>query len=461
MSEISSLNVTKFLGSKVELSGFIHTRRDHGKIFFIDLRDREGLIQLVFHPQNKKSYQIAQKLSAEDVIEISGKVNKRPKGMENEEIKSGTVEVEVEEIKILSEAKTLPINITTSREKISEEKRLKYRYLDLRSNRMKENLRFRSQANKVVRDFLLDGGFWEIETPLLTKGTPEGAREFIVPSRNQPGKFYVLPQSPQQFKQLLMVAGVEKYFQIAKVFRDEDPRGDRQFEFTQIDIEESFVKKEEIMKLTEELMLELVKKLLPDKKISKSPFPILTWKEAQKKYQTDKPDLRKNKNDQKTLAYLWIVDFPLFEHSQTEKKLVSVHHPFTQPVDTDLKLLSKSPSLAHAKHYELVLNGYEVAAGSIRITDPKLQKQIFKILGLSDSEISQNFGHILEAFQYGVPPHGGIAIGWDRLLMVLKNESSIREMIAFPKTGDGRDLMMGAPSEVSKQQLRQLKIKTT
>jgi len=311
-----------------------------------------------------------------------------------------------------------------------------------------------------LRRQLWDAGFTEIETPYLTKGTPEGAREFVIPSRNQPGKFYVLPQSPQQFKQLLMVAGLERYFQFARCFRDEDQRGDRQPEFTQLDMEMSFVfKEEDVMEVTERLMKAVVKEVAPGKRIAADPFPVMTYAEVMEKYGSDKPDLRKDKNDPDELAFLWVVDFPLFEHSDTEGRLVSAHHPFTAPKDEDKEMLTKEPSAVRAKAYDLVLNGYEVAGGSVRIHERELQNLIFKTLGIEDDEIAARFGHILEAFEYGAPPHGGIAWGYDRLVMILADQPNIREVITFPKTGDARDLMMGAPSDVPPSQLADVHIR--
>jgi len=324
---------------------------------------------------------------------------------------------------------------------------------------MKNNLILRAKVCKFIRDFLTEKGFIEIETPCLTKGTPEGSREYIVPSRLHPGKFYVLPQSPQQFKQLLMVAGIEKYFQIVRCFRDEDPRGDRQQEFTQLDIEMSFVEQEDVLQLTEKLWIELIKNICPEKKINQIPFPRLTYQQAMEKYKTDKPDLRENKKNTNELAFCWINDIPLFEYSQTEKKIVSQHHPFTRPHNEDLSLLDKDPLNVRAYAYDIVLNGYELGGGSVRIHQQDLQKKIFKILGLSKRETEKRFGHILRAFEYGCPPHAGIAPGLDRLVMLLANEPNIREVIAFPKTGDARDLMMDAPSELPPEQLEEVHIK--
>ncbi|MFA5051343.1 MAG: amino acid--tRNA ligase-related protein, partial [Patescibacteria group bacterium] len=356
---------------------------------------------------------------------------------------------------------TPPFEIDNETLKANEELRLKYRYLDLRHERMKNNLILRSQVTNFFREYLNKNDFLEIDTPILTKGTPEGAREYIIPSRLYPGNFYVLPQSPQQFKQLLMVAGVDRYFQLARCFRDEDTRGDRQPEFTQLDIEMSFIDEEDILSLIEKMMIDLIEKILPAKKITTKPFPRLTYAEAMEKYKTDKPDLRNDKNNPDELAFCWVVDMPLFEYSEIEKKLVSCHHPFTHPKDEDLNTFEKEPLKARAKAYDLALNGTEIFGGSIRIHQPDLQNKIFKILGIESSEIERRFGHILEAFQYGAPPHGGIALGLDRLIMILTNEPNIREVIPFPKTADAKDLMMGAPTPLSKKSLQENHLEIT
>lgn len=458
MKRILSNQVSNFISKKIKIVGWVQAQRNHGKLIFIDLRDRKGIVQVLFLPNNKELYKKANLLKPEWVVQIEGIVNKRPKEMENPKIESGNVEILAENLEILNEAKTLPFEIEDT-SKINEELRLKYRYLDLRSKRMQENLRQRMKIINFMREFMIKEDFVEIETPNLTKGTPEGAREFVVPSRLQWGKFYVLPQSPQQFKQLLMVAGIEKYFQIARCFRDEDPRGDRQPEFTQFDLEMSFVEEEDILNLIEKLMIEMVKKLLPDYQITEIPFPRISYEESLKKYNSDKPDLRKDKNNSKELAFVWILNFPLFEYSETEKKIVSLHHPFTSPKDKDISLLNSDPLKVKAKAYDIVLNGYEIGGGSIRIHKRDLQNKIFKILDLKEEEIQKRFGHMLEAFEYGAPPHGGIALGIDRVVAIIQNESSIREVISFPKTGDGRDLTMGAPSDIAKKQLEELGIK--
>lgn len=445
------------ISKQIEVSGWVHARRDHGKLIFIDLRDKTGLLQVVFLP-NSPGYEQAKKLRGEWVISITGTINKRPEKMVNSEILTGKVELEAQELKILNEAKTIPFEIDKDTSKIDEDLRLKYRYLDLRSERMSKNLTLRHEVVKFFREYLWKEGFREIETPYLTKSTPEGAREFMVPSRVYPGEFYVLPQSPQQFKQLLMVGGIERYFQIARCFRDEDQRGDRQPEFTQLDMEISFVTQEDVWELVEKMMTEMVKTVCPDKKIKQTPFPRITYKEAMEKYNTDKPDLREDKSDKNELAFMWLVDVPLFKYSQTEKKLVSSHHPFTMPNAEDLDQLDKSPEEVRSYGYDLVLNGFEIAGGSIRIHNREIQNKIFNLLGISEEEKKRRFGHMLEAFEYGAPPHGGIAPGIDRIVALLAGEGVIREVMAFPKTGDAKDLTMGSPSPVTEKQLKDVHI---
>jgi len=342
---------------------------------------------------------------------------------------------------------------------VSEEKRLKYRYLDLRRERMRRNLEMRQKVIQFMREFLQKEGFIEVETPILTKSTPEGARDFLVPSRLQPGNFYALPQSPQQYKQLLMVAGLEKYFQICRCFRDEDPRADRQPEFTQLDLEMSFMDEDDILSLTERLYIEIVRKIVPEKKIFKIPFPRITYKEAMKKYNSDKPDLRRNKSDPEELAFAFIVDFPMFEWKKEEKRWDAVHHPFTRPKTDNVQEIKKNPDKILAHQYDFVLNGYEIGGGSLRSYKPEVLETVFEVMGHKKTEIKKKFGHLLEAFEYGVPPHGGIAPGIDRFLAIVLKEPNIREVIAFPKTGDSRDLMMELPSEVTKEQLEELHIK--
>lgn len=449
------------IGQTVVLAGWIDSKKDLGQISFIYLRDRSGLIQVVLAPKelDEESKKLIKDIRPEFVIEIEGIVNQRPENQINKDISTGTVEILAKKIRILNKSKTPPFEINNEEKQAKEELRLEYRYLDLRHERLKNNLILRHQVIKFIRDYLDEKEFLEIETPILTKGTPEGAREFIVPSRIYPGKFYVLPQAPQQFKQLLMVAGFEKYFQFARCFRDEDTRGDRQPEFTQLDLEMSFVKQDDILNLIENLIISLVEKITPNKKILQKPFPRLTYQEVMEKYNSDRPDLRKNKKDSNELAFCFITDFPLFEKSETENKIVSVHHPFTSPQKQDLPLLEKTPLKVKADQYDLVCNGFELGGGSIRIHQKEIQEQIFKILGIKEKETQKRFGHLLKAFDYGAPPHGGIALGIDRVIMILANEPNIREIIPFPKTADAKDLMTGAPTELLKEKLNEAHIK--
>ena len=459
MKRILNSETIKYLGKKVKVCGWAQTIRSHGKIIFFDLRDQSGLLQVVFTPENETIYGKIKKIKPEWVISVIGIVNKRPVGMINPKIKTGALELHLSEIEIFSPAKTLPLAIDTSGYEIGEEKRLKYRYLDLRRERMKKNLEIRQKVIQFMREFLIKEGFLEIETPILTKSTPEGARDFLVPSRLYPGQFYALPQSPQQYKQLLQVAGMERYFQIARCFRDEDPRADRQAEFTQLDLEMSFVDQDEILELIERLYIAIIKKLFPAKRIIKIPFPRIKYQEAIENWQTDKPDLRKEKNNPDELAFCWVLDFPMFEWKKTEKRWDTVHHPFTQPKTENIAEIKKIPEKIFAWQYDFVLNGIEIGGGSLRTYKKRILEAVFEVMGHKKAQIRQKFGHLLEAFNYGVPPHGGIAVGIDRFLAVLLNEKSIREVITFPKTGDNRDLIMEIPSQATKEQLRELHIK--
>jgi len=448
------------IGQEVELYGWVDTKRDHKKIVFIDLRDRTGLVQVVGGENFKK-------LSTEDVVHIKGMVKKRPEKLVNPRLKTGSIEIEAKELKIISKAKPLPIPVSGEGYDIDEEIRLKYRYLDIRRPRMTRNLILKSKTTTFIRNYLTERDFLEIETPILTKTTPEGARDFLVPSRLQKGKFYALPQSPQQYKQLLMVAGIERYFQLARCFRDEDPRRDRAYgEFTQLDLEMSFVDQNDILTLTEDLFTKMVKELFPEKHITITPWPRLSHKFVMEKYGTDKPDLRKNKKDKDELAFSWTIDFPLFKEQTQEDffygsgqaKFAPSHHMFTAPHPDDIPLLDKDPLKVRGLQHDLVLNGFEVGGGSIRIHQPEVQKKVFELIGFSEEQKKQ-FNHMLEAFSYGVPPHGGIAPGIDRMLYVILGEPSIREVMAFPASSGGKISVMEAPSEATEEQLKELGIK--
>jgi len=454
----------KLAGKKVKLCGWIDTIRAHGKVAFFDLRDRYGKVQCVVVAKNK-DFEKIKKLNKESCVLIEGQVNKRPKGSDNKELASGKVEVFVEGVEVFSESLPIPFEINEDIE--NEDLKLKYRYLGIRGEKLKNNLILRHKAINFIREYLNDEEFIEIQTPILTKSTPEGARDYLVPSRNFPGKFYALPQSPQQYKQLLMVAGVDKYFQIAPCFRDEDARADRcPGEFYQLDMEMSFFEREDVLELVEKLMIAMIKKVFPKKKFTKIPFPIISYDEAMKKYGRDNPDIRKNKNDKDELGFCWIVDFPLFKEQKEEdffhgagERWGPSHHMFTAPKPADIKYLNdKNAGKVKSLQYDLVLNGYEVGGGSVRIHDPEIQEKIFDLIGFTDKQ-KKEFEHILTAFKHGVPPHAGIAPGLDRLLMVILGEKSIRETIAFPKNKEARDVTMNAPSEVDKKQLKEVHIK--
>lgn len=447
------------IGSEVKLQGWVNSVRSHGKIVFIDLRDRTGLVQIV------GTGELMGELKPEYVVGIEGLVKERPEKLVNKELATGTVEVEAKAVKVLAESKPLPLDIYGDGHEIEDKLRLEYRYLDLRRPRLSESIRLRHKVIQHMRNYLQEKDFVEIETPNLTKATPEGARDFLVPSRIHVGKFYALPQSPQQYKQLLMVAGFERYFQIARCFRDEDPRADRQMEFTQLDIEMSFPTQEEILNLVEELYIQIVEKF-SNKKIWKKPFPRLSYKEVMEKYGSDKPDLRPDKNDKDTLAFAFIVDWPLFLKSDQTGEWESAHHPFTAPVDEDIPLLASNDTIGKVRswQHDFICNGFEVGGGSIRITDPKVQTRIFEILGHKREEIELKFGHLLKAFEFGVPPHGGIAPGVDRLVGLLRNEYepgqlNIKEVMAFPVSSKGITSIMNAPSEVDDAQLKEVHIK--
>lgn len=568
------------IGQTVTLAGWVHRQRDHGGITFIDLRDRYGIVQIVANPSDPK-VAVIQSARAEWVLQVKGVVRHRPEGAENPNLPTGDIEVEVQECEVLNPAKPLPFLVNKD-EEVDESVRLKYRYLDLRRERMQRNLILRHKVVKFIRDYLDQQGFIEVETPILFKTTPEGARDYLVPSRVHPGMFYALPQSPQQLKQLLMVSGVDRYFQIARCFRDEDLRGDRQPEFTQLDLEMSFVQRDDVLNMVEGLFTAMIPAVAPHKRLLSSPWPKLTYREAVERYGTDKPDLRfgmelydcsavfanssfmvfqntlksggvvkcivapgcaeytrkevddlttfakeqgakglatlaltaegvkgtaqkfitpgevealqaltgaktgdlvlfvadarevANKTlgalrllfrdrlklaDKDVLAFAWVVDFPMFEWNEEEKKWDAAHHPFTMPKMEDLDKFDTDPASILSDAYDMVCNGYEMASGSIRIHRRDIQFKIFQLLGLKEEDIQRKFGHMLEAFEYGAPPHGGMAPGIDRLVMLLADEPNIREVIAFPKNQAARDLMADAPSPATEKQLQELHIR--
>jgi aspartyl-tRNA synthetase len=449
----------QLIGKTVELYGWAQTVRDHKKVVFIDLRDSTGFVQVVGNEELSS-------ITSESVIYIKGLVKERPAHMANDKILTGSIEIEVQEHRVISVSKPLPMPIDDDGYKIDEEIRNQYRYLDLRRLRMADNIKMRNKVVSFIRHFLSERRFTEIDTPILTKTSPEGARDFIVPSRLQPEKFYALPQSPQQYKQLLMIAGFERYFQIARCFRDEDPRKDRAYgEFSQLDMEMSFVEQNDILELVEELFTNMIKELFPEKHITQSPWPRISHKEAKEKYGNDKPDLRKDPNDPHELAFAWVLDFPLFTEQSSEDfyhgsgnaKYAPSHHMFTAPHPDDIPLLETDPLKVRGLQHDLALNGFEVGGGSIRIHQPEVQSKIFDLIGFSEEQKAR-FSDMLEAFTYGVPPHGGIAPGIDRLLMALLGEPSVREVIPFPASASGKTAVMDAPSTVEQSQLDELGI---
>jgi len=438
-------------GREVILCGWVDSRRDHGKIIFIDLRDRYGKLQIVFTPKpHKEAYSKAKELRNEDVVRIKGDINLRPKGTKNPDIPTGNFEMFAKEIEYLSRADDLPFSVEDNID-AQEEVRLTHRYIDLRRAPVLKKFIMRHSFNHKFRSFMDKNGFLEIDTPFLTKSTPEGARDFLVPSRISPGKFYALPQSPQLFKQVLMASGVDKYYQIVKCFRDEDLRRDRQPEFSQLDLEMSFVEEEDIYALCEEMFSFVFREVLGEE--LKLPFPRISYEEAVKKYSSDKPDIGEGK-----WRFLWVVDFPLFEFNEEENRWQSKHHPFTAPSNEDITSWGNDLSRVRSRSYDLVLNGNEIASGSIRIHSRQLQEKIFDIIGLPREEAEERFGFLMRAFRYGVPPHGGIAFGLDRLYAIISGSESIRDVIAFPKTQRGICPLTGAPSSVVRTQLKELSL---
>lgn len=578
--ECNTLGI-KDIDQEVCLTGWVQKRRDHGGVIFIDFRDRTGIVQVAVNPEvcSDETFALAERIRSEYVLGVRGVVKKRPEGMENEHLATGSIDVVAEEIIIYNDSKTPPFYLTDDVD-VDENKRLRYRYLDLRRPEMRDGLALRHRVTKSMRDYLDGKGFWEVDTPILMKSTPEGARDFLVPSRVNEGKFYALPQSPQQYKQLLMVAGVEKYFQIARCFRDEDLRADRQPEFTQLDMEMSFVDEDDVMAVTEELVAHVFKAAL-GRDVS-LPLPRLTWEEAMNRFGSDKPDTRfglelidlsdlvdgcgfkvfeqavkkggvvkainakgfadlsRREIDAlgnyvaiygaKGLAYfvineegikspitkflsqnvvdailertnaevgdiiffgadsfkivseslghlrlelarkrnminddefdlLWVTEFPLFEWDEDEKRYTAVHHPFTAPFEEDLEKYADEPGKIRSRAYDIVLNGVELGGGSVRIHDRTLQEKMFTMLGLTKEVYENQFDTLLNAFEYGAPPHAGLAIGLDRLLMLMSKRDTIRDVIPFPKTQSAVDLMVDAPSEVAREQLRDLHIR--
>lgn len=456
---VSVISCLESVGREVTLYGWADSVRDHGKLTFVDLRDRTGLIQCV-------GYQKMSDVSTEDVLKITGTIKKRPEKLVNPAVSTGTIELDVSAYEILSEAKELPIPVTGDGYDLSEEVRLRYRYLDLRRERLRKIVTLRSNYVKALRDALHEDGFTEVETPILTKSTKEGARDFVVPSRFQPGKFYALPQSPQQYKQLLMTAGVERYFQFARCVRDEDLRADRGFEFTQLDMELSFVDETNVRAVTEKIVKHAVKAV--GGKLRDETFPVIEYEEAMKKYGSDKFDMRsEDEKKEGVLAFAWVVRFPFFKKVDA-KDVAEVrdgksgwtftHNPFSKPIKEHEQWLLEKKNIGKiiAAQYDLVCNGHEVGGGSIRAHNPLMLRATIEIMGYTPSEVEKSVGHMLEAFELGTPPHGGIALGIDRQIMLLTGESSLKEVIAFPMTSTGRTAVMDAPSEILPEQLKEL-----
>jgi aspartyl-tRNA synthetase len=447
--------ITK-VGESCTIAGWVHRIRDHGKVCFLDIRDRSGILQVVTGTWQPEIYAQARTLTEESVVLITGKVAARPEKLVNPDIVTGSVELQIEQISTESLANLLPFRPSESTEEISEDLRLQHRYLDLRTERLQQIIRGRAKLMQYIRKALDDQGFTEVETPLLTASTPEGARDYIVPTRKK-GQVFALPQSPQQFKQLLMAGGIEQYYQFAKCMRDEDGRGDRQPEFTQLDMELSFVDQETILQLNETLLIELVAELYPEKTIQTVPFPRISYADAMRDYGTDRPDIRTDKTDSNLLAFCWVVDFPFFEKNETGGWTFT-HNPFSAAQPQHAEDLQNQVNIKNilAAQYDIVLNGFEIGGGSIRNHDPERIASVFSIMGYGPETIQRDFGHMIEAFSYGTPPHGGIAWGFDRLVMLLHNQPNIREVMAFPKNGEGRDVLMNAPSAVDVTQLHEL-----
>lgn len=440
---------------EVTIKGWVDVRRDQGKMVFFNFRDRSGTVQGVVLP-GSDAIDVAKTIRQEDVVSVTGKVNTRPEKNVNKDEANGDIELEVLLLEVLNKAETPPFDLKEDTREIDENVRLKYRYLDLRTERMQRNMRLRSTFIQKAREFLFNEDFVEIETPLLTESTPEGSRDFVVPSRLNPGKFYALPQSPQQYKQLLMTAGFERYFQVARAVRDEDLRADRGFEHTQLDIEMSFVDMEAVMSTVEDMVTKTVESM--GFTIKEKPFPCISYKEAMEKYGADKFDLRTEEDKENgVLAYAWVVNFPFFEKDDSGRWTFT-HNPFSQPIPEHLELLMKGERIDEilTTQYDLVCNGFEAGGGSIRAHDPEVLRATYKIMGYSEEETEERVGHMLEAFSYGTPPHGGIALGIERNIMNLAQETYLREVQAFPMTRGGQTAVMKAPKELTKEQLDEL-----
>lgn len=448
------------IGETVSISGWVDVRRDQGKLVFFDFRDRSGLVQGVVLPGDEALMTAAKEVRNEFVVSVQGIVNARPEKNVQAEKQNGNIELEIKDIEVLATAETLPFDIGSNTSEIDENVRLNYRYLDLRSERMQKNIRMRSEFVRRCREFLFAEGFAEIETPLLTESTPEGSRDFVVPSRLNPGKFYALPQSPQQYKQLLMTAGFERYFQTARAIRDEDLRADRGFEHTQIDVEMSFVKMDDVMNMIERMVTKTVEDM--GFTIKEKPFPRISYKEAMEKYGADKFDLRTEEEKEKgILAYAWVVNFPFFEKTD-DGKWTFTHNPFSMPIPEHIEWLMKGENIGEilTTQYDLVCNGYESGGGSIRAHRPEILEATYKVMGYSEEETQASVGHMIQAFKYGAPPHGGIALGVERNLMNLTGETYLREVQAFPMTRGGQTAVMNAPKPLAEKQLKELSIKT-
>ncbi len=465
MTRLYIKDVSASVGKEVLVKAWVDVRRDQGKMVFLDLRDMTGKVQAVVLPNHTEALEVAQRVRPEWVLAVIAQVNKRPEKNIKVGVVGGDVELEVLSIEVLNEATTPAFDISTDGYEVGEEVRLEHKYLDQRRARIQRNIRTRHSVITMIRNYFNQEGFVEVDTPLLTNPTPEGSRSYLVPARIYPGSFYALPQSPQQYKQLLMAGGIEKYFQIAKCMRDEDTRGDRQPEFTQMDLEMSFVTREDVMKINEDLLIKIVTELFPEKRIQQVPFPVFTYKEVMEKYNSDKPDIREDKNDPNLLAFCWVVDFPAFEKTGEDNvdgtgEWTFTHNPFTgiQEQFKDDFLAKKNIGSILSTQYDIAMNGYEIGGGGIRLHKAEELRTSFEIMGYDEARIESNFGHMLRALASGTPPHGGIAWGLDRLLMILLNEPNIREVIAFPKTGEGRDVLMQAPSPASAKNLRELKL---